>query len=126
MATFEINVPQPSVKGEAATLPAPSINRELNAYIYQQLLEVQPFLSPNTQIAVTVQQKKSEFAVTLAAKIATGILKVIGSDDDVYHAVRIAKAQMIDYLAELQDAFTDSHERESQITAMMNGSQNLH
>jgi ribosomal subunit interface protein len=107
-------------------------DRELKAYIYQQLMDIQPYLVTNSQVAVTVSlknknsKKKKQFLVTLNAKIENGEMAAEGQDGDVYQAFGKAKELMMLQLAELQNSLMDPAERELEVQTALAGGYTIH
>jgi ribosome-associated translation inhibitor RaiA len=115
----------------SANLPE-ATDRELKAYIYQQLMEIQPYLLNDSQVAVTVSlkhqrpKKKKHFLVTLSAKLEDGRMETEGQDGDVYQAFGKAKDLMLLQLAELQNALMDPAEREVEVQTALAGGFTVH
>jgi len=125
-------------------------DRELKAFIYQQLTELQPYLIADSQMAVTVQQVAHVPAYELdqqegpeipdenALKVGSYVVKFVttledehnlvaeGSSLNVYEAFESAKLAMMQQLTELQNALIDQAEREEEVESYLNGSRNLH
>lgn len=109
---------------------------EVKAYIYQQLVELQPYLLADSQVAVGIEEvrvatpgskrKKVEYLVTLTASIDEGEMEVEGQGADFYQAFAIAKDRMVHELAEIQDSLTDAGEREMIVRSAMNGGLTIH
>ena len=111
---------------------------ELKAYIYQHLMDLQPYLVNNAQIAVLVQrptqldkeslsaEHEPEYLVTLTATLDEGKMEAEGYDDDIYQAFIKAKDQMIHHLAEVQNLMMDPAEREVEVRAALSGALTLH
>lgn len=107
-------------------------DREFKAHVYQQLVDLQPFLAPDSQVAVLVQQesdsekpKKSEYTLTLVTTMGDYKLEAEGRDSDLYTALGIAKRKMLDQLEEWVNT-SDSDERDAQIEAYLDGSHTIH
>jgi ribosome-associated translation inhibitor RaiA len=120
-------------------------DRELKAYIYQQLVELQPYLIADSQMAVTVQQivpgkeeqpvaapenddtpQPGDYLVKLVTTIEDGKLTAEGIGDDVYDAFCAAKGAMVEQLSQLQNALMDPSEREEEIQSYLDGSRTIH
>ena len=104
---------------------------ELKAYIYQQLIEVQPYLVADAQVAVIVEQvkaskKKKEFVVTLSTTIEEGRMETEGQDADIYQAFGKAKDLMVHQLAEIQNSMMDAAEREVEVRTALSGGFTIH
>lgn len=102
-------------------------DREFKAHIYQQLVELQPYLTSDSQVAVMVQQEESdEFTLTLVTTWGEYRLESEGTDEDVYSAFGIAKRRMIEQLDEWYNAAVDTSERDAQIQGYLDGSATIH
>lgn len=109
---------------------------ELKAYIYQHLMDIQPYLLANAQVAVLVQRAEGEtsqiendeqdFLVTLVATLNEGRMEAEGQHEDIYEAFNKAKESMIHQLAEIQNSMMDPAEREVEVRAALNGTYTLH
>jgi hypothetical protein len=118
----------------AAQAPLQSIesDREFKAHIYQQLVDLQPFLSPDSQIAVLVQQDDEEeqedkgIGLTLVATFGDYRLEAEGRDENAYKAFGIAKQKMLDQIDEYCNAAIDSSDRDEEIQNLMSGAGTIH
>ena len=122
-------------KAVATADPVKSIesDREFKAYIYQQLVDVQPYLEPESQISVLVQVEQDEEAsngltiiLSLVASIGEYKLESEGRSSDMYEAFATAKRTMVAELEQYYNAAIDSNERESEIRTMLAGGHTLH
>ena len=120
-------------QNQAALEPLQSIesDREFKAHIYQQLVDLQPFLSPDSQIAVLVQQDEEEqddhgIGLTLVATFGDYKLEAEGRDENAYKAFGIAKQRMLDQIEEYCNAAIDSSDREEEIQNLMSGASTVH
>lgn len=104
---------------------------ELKAYIYQHLVDLQPYLAPESQVAVLVGQEadeegKSEHALTLVATLGDYRLEAEGQDEDIYEAFMVAKRKMLQQLEEWYTASIDTSERDNEIQAVIEGRYLIH
>lgn len=110
---------------------------ELKAYIYQHLMDIQPYLLANAQVAVLVQRadddevsqsenEDPDYVVTLVATLNEGRMEAEGQHGDIYEAFNKAKDAMIHQLAEIQNSMMDPAEREVEVRAALNGTYTLH
>lgn len=125
---------------------------EFKAHVYQQLVELQPFLSPESQVAVVVKvgseteedftdtddestsiapdedqhEVDEDFALTLVATLGEYRLEAEGRNADLYEALGIAKRKMLQQLDEVYSSAIDSDERGTEIDALMRGELTLH
>lgn len=106
-------------------------DREFKAYIYQQLVDLQPYLTSDSQVAVMVQQDpeqedEDELTLTLVATWGEYRLEAEGTDTDLYSAFSIAKRKMIEQLDEWFNMAVDTSERDAQIQGYLDGSAMIH
>lgn len=105
---------------------------ELKAFIYQHLVELQPFLAPESQISVLVGQNLgvdggvSEHALTLVATLGEYRLEAEGQDEDVYEAFILAKRRMLVQLEDWYASSVDTNERDKEIQAVIEGRHLVH
>ena len=104
---------------------------ELKAHIYQQLVDLQPYLAPESQIAVLVQQETDEDAMeehvlTLVATLGDYRLETEGRDDNVYEAFSIAKRKMVEQLEDWYSSVIDNDDRDELIQSMIEGRHLVH
>jgi ribosome-associated translation inhibitor RaiA len=118
----------PRTKSNAAT-PSPADDREFKAHIYQQLVDLQPFLAPDTQVAVMVQPSEAneaDFTLTLVANLGDYRIETEGDSSNVYEAFGIAKERMMAQIEECLNSELDPAEREAEIQSYMSGQHTLH
>jgi len=116
-------------------------DREFRAHLYQQLNDLQPFLSEDSQVSVAIQvtepknaantanteaQRGLEYKLTLHAKLGDFQLDAEGHDSNRYTALSRAKQQMLQKLTSLVGSSIDSRERNAHILALTRGELILH
>lgn len=104
---------------------------ELKAYIYQHLVDLQPYLAPESQVAVLVGQDdgddgEPEHALTLVATLGDYRLEAEGQNGDIYQAFMMAKRKMLQQLEDWYVTTIDTSERDNEIQAMIEGRHLLH
>jgi ribosome-associated translation inhibitor RaiA len=117
---------------EPVELPVEN-DREFKAHIYQQLAEIQPYLSADSQVAVMVQQDKAEdqtrsdYNYTLTLIMTFGEYKVEseGKASNVYEAFGLAKRKMMDVIDDWYSS-VDTSERDAQVQSVIEGTHTLH
>ena len=100
-------------------------DKELQAYIYQQISEIEPFLIPNTQVAVVLQNEKKAKSVKLVASVPAGKIEVEAEHTDMYAAISEAKKFMLFQIDEINNS-EDSLERDMKVRDFMHGHHQLH
>ncbi len=117
-------------------------DREFKAHVYQQLLDLQPFLSEESQVSVAIQvsepadetnrgtkavtEKAPIYTLTLHANLGEFQIDAEGRDTNRYTALSSAKQQMLQQLNSLVGASVDSRERNAHIRALTRGELTLH
>lgn len=109
-------------------------DRDFKAHIYQQLVDLQPFLAEDSQISVAMQvekdpehpEEKPECVLTLHTNVGQFQLETEGRDKDQYRALEIAKQKMVQQLNEVHAAAIDTRERNAHIQALARGELTLH
>lgn len=122
------------LKGTPINESAASIenDRELKAHIYQQLVDLQPYLAPESQIAVLVQVESDEdgenveHILTLVASLGEFKMEVEGRDADIYEAFALAKQNMLRQLEEWYSVAVDTSERDAEIQSVIEGRHMIH
>lgn len=105
---------------------------ELKAYIYQHLVDLQPFLAPESQIAVMIGKNErddgsaNEHALTLVATLGDFSLEAEGQDEDVYQAFILAKRKMLTQLEDWYASSVDTNERDNEIQAVIENRHQIH
>ncbi len=100
-------------------------DKELQAYIYQQVSELEPYLVPNTQVNVLVQNEAKEKSVRLSANVPEGVIEAEAASENLYEAISDAKKVLLYQIDEINNA-TDSLERDLKVRNFMTQSQWLH
>ncbi|MES2963133.1 MAG: hypothetical protein V4760_04525 [Bdellovibrionota bacterium] len=107
-------------------------DRELKAHIYQNLVDLQPFLAPESQIAVLVQLESDEdgsnveHVLTLVATLGDFRMESEGRDGDIYEAFAEAKDKMLDQLEAWFADSVDTSERDAEIQSVIEGRHMIH
>ena len=102
-------------------------DREFKAHIYQQLVELQPYLSADSQVAVMVEQESDEnVSLTLVTTWGDYRVESEGKDSNMYSAFGIAKRKLVQQLDDWYNSAVDSNERDSQIDSLLDGSSQVH
>ncbi len=105
---------------------------ELKAYIYQHLVDLEPYLAPESQVAVLVGQETSEdgdtqeHALTLVATLGDYRIEAEGQDVDIYKAFIAAKQKMLSQLEDWYATSMDHNERDNEIQAVIEGRYLIH
>jgi ribosome-associated translation inhibitor RaiA len=107
-------------------------DRELKAHIYQNLVDLQPYLAPESQIAVLVQLESDEDGsnvenvLTLVATLGDFRMESEGRAEDIYEAFAQAKQKMVQQLESWFAEAVDTSERDAEIQSVIEGRHLLH
>lgn len=110
---------------------------ELKAFIYQHLIDLQPYLAPESQISVLVQADSEdtfepedgmveEQSLTLVATLGEYRIEAEGHAVDIYDAFLDAKGKMLAQLEEMYLTSIDSSERDNEIQAVIENRHLIH
>jgi len=101
-------------------------NKEVAAFIQQQMVDLGPHLDSKSSLQVRLVKLKQGFEVELTAFQEEGEIQTIGRDDDIYDAIRYAKDGLIDYFVEVESEI-NPHLRDDKINYLSrHGSLYLH
>lgn len=122
-----------------------ALDKDVKAYIYQQFVDFEPFVTPETFISVQLKdpmkllpQFESEDIKEMTPDKLKKMVRVVisltedgasveceGLSDDIYEAINFAKDGVLQKLVSIQDQIISNQERAAQvITARASG--NLH
>ncbi len=103
-------------------------DREFKAHLYQQLFELQPYFTTDSQVAVEVDQDSDtdEISLTLSTTWGENRVDVRGRGDDVYTALSDAKGNLLRQIEEWYGEAVDSRTRDAEIRAIHDGSMMIH
>lgn len=115
---------------------------EVKSYIYQQLAEFEPYVTPETVVAVIardprklavqletegkeISPKKLRGMFRIAIVLSEGEAKMQeeGLHENVFEAIRMAKQSLLTKLAEIQDSVISNGDRAAQINDAMSNNQ---
>lgn len=105
---------------------------ELKAYIYQHLVDLQPYLAPESQVAVLVSDdfadddETPEHALTLVATLGDYRIQAEAQHANIYEAFIAAKRKMLSQLEEWYSTSIDTSERDNEIQAVIEGRYLIH
>ena len=132
---------------EPQTVSPPSLggfenDKEFKAHIYQQLVDLQPYLGPESHVAVIVQpileshnesttaddfsEALSMYSLVLVATFGDYRVEAEGRAESLYVALGEAKRRMLQQLDELYNSAVDSLEREEQINSLLDNRMTIH
>ncbi len=94
---------------------------EVRSFVYQQMVDFQTFVSPETVLtAHPIKAKKTgRYRVALQLHDGENSIKSMGEDKNIFEAIRKAKVQMIKHLVAVQDAIMSSQDRVEQVNDVL-------
>ena len=110
-------------------------NNEIQSYIYQQIAEFQPFVTPETLVMVvardprrqneeqpyTTDDEKQIHRIAIVLKQDDTSIEAEASHDNIFQAIRFAKENLLKKLIQIKDEVDDSCDR---LQAIQNASAN--
>ena len=119
-----------------------NVSPEIKSYIYQVLMEFEPFTTPETVVAVVAKdplklissleangvdydrtELKKMYRISISLTEEGTKLEEEALHEDIYSAIRLAKDKMVQVLNEIQDSVISNQDRTVQInTALGSGS----
>lgn len=113
-----------------------TVDPEVKSYIYQTILEFEPYCTPNTQVAVIAKdplklisrfeaegneydrsdlKKMHRISITLSEDGTK--LEEEGLHESIFEALKIAKDKLVKVLSEIQDSVISNQDRAVQINS---------
>lgn len=114
---------------------------EVKSYVYQTIMEFEPFTTPNTLIAVVAKdplklipqyeengieyskdELRQKWRISIALTEDGNKLEEEAVHEDVFVAIRMAKEKLLHMLAEIQDNIISNQDRTQQINFALQNS----
>ncbi len=114
-------------ESQMSTLKIIDKDPELRSFIYQQLVEFEPYVTPSTQILVLSKEPlhKNQHRIAIVLNENETQLTAEASHKDIYHCVKKAKQELLKKLEAIQNEVISNQERLQQIERVHNA-QTLH
>lgn len=115
---------------------------EVKSYIYQQICEFEPYVTPDTVVAVLARdpkklaiqletegrfiepaELKKMFRIAIVLKEGDAKIQEEGLHHDVFEAIRMAKEKLLGKLSAIQDQVVSNQERVEQINTVLQNNQ---
>jgi hypothetical protein len=122
-----------------------NVSPEVKSYIYQTILEFEPFTTPETVVAVVAKdplklisqleadeqdcdrtELKKMYRISISLVEEGTKIEEEGLAEDIYDAIKIAKDKLIAVLGEIQDSVISSQDRTVQINTILQHSGTIH
>ena len=100
--------------------------KEVTAYIQQQMADLAPHLTEKASLQVRLIQKKEMYEAEVTAYEEESEIQTVGIDSDVFDAIKNAKEGLLEYFVEVESELRP-HERDEKINYLSkHGSLYLH
>ena len=119
------------------TIQLENVGPEIKSYIYQVLMEFEPFTTPTTTVAVTAKdplkliksmeangvdydrtELKSMYRISIALIEDGTKIEEEGLHEDIFQAIKMAKDNLVKVLIEIQDNVVTAQDRTMQINSV--------
>ena len=119
------------------TIQLENVGPEIKSYIYQVLMEFEPFTTPTTTVAVTAKdplkliksmeangvdydrtELKSMYRISIALIEDGTKIEEEGLHEDIFEAIKMAKDNLVKVLIEIQDSVVTAQDRTMQINSV--------
>ncbi len=103
---------------------------EVKSFIYQQIVDFEPFLSPTSLVSVISKnakensgnkKKQMRHQIQISIKEDGVSLVEVGSSENIYEAILDAKNKLYQKLVLIQDSVVSEHDRMAQIKLVQSG-----
>lgn len=125
------------------------VSLEVKAYVYQTIMEFQPYITPSTTVSVILKdpldlikkykdspeeleklpptkELKNMWRVEIALQEDGAKMKSEGLSDDIFESIRIAKDLLVNELGQIQNSVVSSSERAIQLSSAKQDSGLIH
>ena len=118
-----------------------NVSPELKSYIYQTIMEFEPFSTPQTVVAVVAKDPlklysrleedgkpldkhslRQMYRISITLSEDGTKIEEEGLHEDIYTAIKLAKDKLVKKLCEIQDQIISNQERKIQIDTAVGGS----
>lgn len=119
------------------TIQLENVGPEIKSYIYQVLMEFEPFTTPTTTVAVVAKdplklitrleadgvdydrtELKKMYRISISLIEDGTKIEEEGLHEDIYEAIKIAKDKLVKVLIEIQDNVITAQDRTMQINSV--------
>jgi ribosome-associated translation inhibitor RaiA len=119
-----------SLDSAASAKEAMEDTPEVKSYIYQQISEFEPFITPETVVSVISKDPRklirkyeaeeiefdletlmNQYRISISLKEGEAKLVAEGMDQDIFTAIRLAKENLMQKLMKIQDSVVTQQER---------------
>lgn len=91
--------------------------KEISAYVQQQMLDLTPHLNDKSAIEVRVLKSQDDFVVEVAISDDEGEIQTLGRHPDIFNAIRNAKDGLMEYFMEMENQ-ANPHLRDEKINIL--------
>lgn len=122
-----------------------NVSPEVKSYIYQTILEFEPYTTSETVVAVVAKdplklisqleadgqdydrvELKKMYRISISLTEDGAKIEEEGLAEDIYDAIKIAKEKLVSVLSEIQDSVISNQDRTMQINTILQQSGTIH
>jgi hypothetical protein len=121
------------------------VNPDVKSYIYQTIMEFEPYTTPETVVAVIAKDPlklisqfeangtsyersnlKKMYRISISLSEDGARIEEEGLSENIFEAIRIAKEKLIKVLSEIQDSVISNQDRTIQINGILQHAGTIH
>lgn len=130
----------PLANGQSGDVDLIETSPEVKSYIYQQLVDFQPYVTPETLVYVIARnpseapegaedhfelpEEKYKHRIAIILQEGETTIEAEAYHDDIYYAIRLAKDSLLERLTEIEDEVEPREKKAA--TAKRPGNNQLH
>ncbi len=122
-----------------------NVSPDVKSYIYQTILEFEPYTTPETVVAVVAKdplklitqleadgqdydrvELKSMYRISISLVEDGTKIEEEGLAENIYDAIKIAKDKLVAVLSEIQDSVVSNQDRTVQINSILQHTSTIH
>ncbi|MCJ8275882.1 MAG: hypothetical protein HRT44_01975 [Bdellovibrionales bacterium] len=91
---------------------APFDEKEMSAYIQQQISDLEPHLKTESPLELKLTQVDEGFEAELTADHESGVVQTLGWNENIFSAIKSAKEGLLEYFIEVEQEKNPQHRNE--------------
>lgn len=122
-----------------------NVSPEVKSFIYQTILEFEPYTTPETVVAVVAKdplklisqleadgqdydrtELRQMYRISISLMEDGAKIEEEGLAEDIFEAIKMAKEKLIKVLSEIQDSVVSNQDRTQQINSILQHSGTIH
>ena len=100
--------------------------KEISAYVQQQLNELAPHIDPTSPVELKLTQVNEGFEVELTTDHSSGVIQTLGWNQNLFGAIKSAKEGLLEYFVEVENELNPNKREERINHISRHGSLYLH